>query len=437
MVAEQAGADDHAEAARRDLRQSVTARGMGDGGGAARPRRSPAARASGSPVAAFTTVPRTPVLSPPCATRAAGASSRTATRAADHQRARGVTGSSRGGTGTRRGSDRGARRHVARPVAQRRAREIGRVGAGRRGGGARAREQDAAALHDVAEQRDVHEDGVGLPVRLIDPAPDLAHPPARLHRQFHRGERARATEPDEVDERQRCVVHLREDVASAERVVRPGAAVARRMRRRWPRRGRRRGSWKRGEARSSSARSSVGRREMRPATQGWPRAVDGRCPVRPTSRAARHPSTRPSTRSEPSCASPSSASAPSAPPMARHLAAPPFRAHRVEPHGGARARASPAGTGRARRRTRRPTPRAGPTSSSPACRPRARSRRCSTAPTGCWPALAPGTLLVDCTSGDPATSRRIAARLAERGVALHRRAGERRRGRRREAARSP
>jgi len=30
--------------------------------------------------------------------------------------------------------------------------------------------------------------------------------------------------------------------------------------------------------------------------------------------------------------------------------------------------------------------------------------------------LARGTLLVDCTSGDPATSRRIAARLAERGV---------------------
>ena len=32
--------------------------------------------------------------------------------------------------------------------------------------------------------------------------------------------------------------------------------------------------------------------------------------------------------------------------------------------------------------------------------------------------LAPGTLLVDCTSGDPATSRRIAARLAERDVAF-------------------
>jgi 3-hydroxyisobutyrate dehydrogenase len=30
--------------------------------------------------------------------------------------------------------------------------------------------------------------------------------------------------------------------------------------------------------------------------------------------------------------------------------------------------------------------------------------------------MAPGTVLVDCTSGDPASSRRIAARLAERGV---------------------
>jgi 3-hydroxyisobutyrate dehydrogenase len=33
-------------------------------------------------------------------------------------------------------------------------------------------------------------------------------------------------------------------------------------------------------------------------------------------------------------------------------------------------------------------------------------------------ALASGALVVDCTSGDPATSRRIAARLAERGVAF-------------------
>jgi 3-hydroxyisobutyrate dehydrogenase len=32
--------------------------------------------------------------------------------------------------------------------------------------------------------------------------------------------------------------------------------------------------------------------------------------------------------------------------------------------------------------------------------------------------LAPGALLLDCTSGDPATSRRIAARLAERGIAF-------------------
>lgn len=32
--------------------------------------------------------------------------------------------------------------------------------------------------------------------------------------------------------------------------------------------------------------------------------------------------------------------------------------------------------------------------------------------------LAEGTLLIDCTSGDPASSRRIAARLAERGIAF-------------------
>jgi 3-hydroxyisobutyrate dehydrogenase len=37
-------------------------------------------------------------------------------------------------------------------------------------------------------------------------------------------------------------------------------------------------------------------------------------------------------------------------------------------------------------------------------------------PTGLLAALRPGAVLVDCTSGDPATSRRIAARLAERGV---------------------
>jgi 3-hydroxyisobutyrate dehydrogenase len=39
-------------------------------------------------------------------------------------------------------------------------------------------------------------------------------------------------------------------------------------------------------------------------------------------------------------------------------------------------------------------------------------------PDGLLAGLAEGTLLVDCTSGDPATSRRIAARLGERGVAF-------------------
>lgn len=37
-------------------------------------------------------------------------------------------------------------------------------------------------------------------------------------------------------------------------------------------------------------------------------------------------------------------------------------------------------------------------------------------PDGLLAGLRPGSLLLDCTSGDPATSRRIAARLAERGV---------------------
>ncbi|MBC7893822.1 MAG: NAD(P)-dependent oxidoreductase [Cytophagaceae bacterium] len=39
-------------------------------------------------------------------------------------------------------------------------------------------------------------------------------------------------------------------------------------------------------------------------------------------------------------------------------------------------------------------------------------------PDGLLPGMASGTLLIDCTSGDPASSRRIAARLAERGIAF-------------------
>ena len=39
-------------------------------------------------------------------------------------------------------------------------------------------------------------------------------------------------------------------------------------------------------------------------------------------------------------------------------------------------------------------------------------------PDGLLAGLAPGALLLDCTSGDPATSRRIAASLADRGVAF-------------------
>lgn len=37
---------------------------------------------------------------------------------------------------------------------------------------------------------------------------------------------------------------------------------------------------------------------------------------------------------------------------------------------------------------------------------------------GLLAAMASGTILIDCTSGDPATSRQIAARLAERGIAF-------------------
>jgi 3-hydroxyisobutyrate dehydrogenase len=39
-------------------------------------------------------------------------------------------------------------------------------------------------------------------------------------------------------------------------------------------------------------------------------------------------------------------------------------------------------------------------------------------PDGLAAGLRPGTMLIDCTSGDPAASRQIAARLAERGVAF-------------------
>jgi 3-hydroxyisobutyrate dehydrogenase len=39
-------------------------------------------------------------------------------------------------------------------------------------------------------------------------------------------------------------------------------------------------------------------------------------------------------------------------------------------------------------------------------------------PDGLEAGLRPGTLLIDCTSGDPGTSRRIAARLSRRGIAF-------------------
>ena len=58
-------------------------------------------------------------------------------------------------------------------------------------------------------------------------------------------------------------------------------------------------------------------------------------------------------------------------------------------------------------------------------------------PDGLLAGLAPGALLVDCTSGDPATSRRIAGRLEPLGLRLRRRASERRHQRRREPVPSP
>ena len=64
---------------------------------------------------------------------------------------------------------------------------------------------------------------------------------------------------------------------------------------------------------------------------------------------------------------------------------------------------------RRKRRVRR-------TSSSPACRRRATSKALLDGDDGLLAGFRRGATLVDCTSGDPATSRRIAARLRERGV---------------------
>jgi 3-hydroxyisobutyrate dehydrogenase len=101
-------------------------------------------------------------------------------------------------------------------------------------------------------------------------------------------------------------------------------------------------------------------------------------------------------------------------PMARHLARPPFalavwnrtaaRAARFAADTGARHAASPADAARG-------------AAVVVTCLPTSvEVEALLDGPEGLAAGLAPGALLVDCTSGDPATSRRIAARLAERGV---------------------
>ena len=103
-------------------------------------------------------------------------------------------------------------------------------------------------------------------------------------------------------------------------------------------------------------------------------------------------------------------------PMAGHLARPPFvltvwnrtaeRAARCAAETGARQATTPADAAR-------------DAAVVVTCLPTSRDvESLLDGPDGLLAGLAPGTLLVDCTSGDPATSRRIAARLAERGVAF-------------------
>jgi 3-hydroxyisobutyrate dehydrogenase len=102
-------------------------------------------------------------------------------------------------------------------------------------------------------------------------------------------------------------------------------------------------------------------------------------------------------------------------PMARHLARPPFElavwnrtAAKAEAfgaaHPGARVATSPADAARGAAYV-------------VTCLPTSHEvEALLDGPLGLLAGLAPGTLFIDCTSGDPETSRRIAARLAERGV---------------------
>jgi 3-hydroxyisobutyrate dehydrogenase len=110
-------------------------------------------------------------------------------------------------------------------------------------------------------------------------------------------------------------------------------------------------------------------------------------------------------------------------PMARHLAAPPFELT-VWNRTAARAREF-VGDTRAVRVAHTPAVAARGAEVVVTCLPSSREMEAlllgdaSSAPDDALLAgLAPGSLLVDCTSGDPATSRRLAALLAERDVAF-------------------
>ncbi len=101
-------------------------------------------------------------------------------------------------------------------------------------------------------------------------------------------------------------------------------------------------------------------------------------------------------------------------PMARHLAIPGFSLavwNRTAAKAGAFAEAHPA------RAAATPADAARGVEFVVTCLPTSREvEGLLDGPDGLLAGMASGTLLIDCTSGDPATSQRIAARLAERGI---------------------
>jgi 3-hydroxyisobutyrate dehydrogenase len=102
-------------------------------------------------------------------------------------------------------------------------------------------------------------------------------------------------------------------------------------------------------------------------------------------------------------------------PMARHLAAPPFQLavwNRTAARADAFVAAHPAA-----RRAATPADAARDADVVITCLPTSREvEALLDGPDGLLAGLTPGAVLVDCTSGDPEGSRRVAARLAERGV---------------------